>query len=377
MKTKMHASTCKLSLLIAYSILAGCQNNGAARSQNSIEQDQQISSSNQTSALSKGIITDSQEQVEATSQVSCVLNNGQTTTCYKFVFASNPVDAGPFCPETADDNGGLGIYDGATNPGLNALTNIFGFMEEDGYDIMDEDGYTRIQDPSAPLSNSGDESGQAFCLDAAANDSLTLTYLIPVNPVLLDSVDTIETVELFGFSLDGVPINGNPPSVVSNEGKPGAMGGGGRPSGPPPEGGMMGPPPGSDSNMDGGSTIIAIPALDPCGGHHDPAGYYHWHMVPEAANRMLEKNGITEVNCTNITQDDAAMTGYAKDGFPIYGPLDPDYMVPTDLDECNGHTAPTPEFPEGIYHYHALDGDAPGIPNCIKGASAVEVFSVE
>ena len=376
------------SLIVVFilsSVFAACQNSDSSRNDNSI-----IPGPIQENHLNGNI-----NETSTANQVSCLLNNGQTTSCYKFVFSSNPVASGPFCPESVDDAGGLGIYDGETNPGFNTLHNIFTFMEADGYDVIDENGYTRIQDPGDR--SAAPEEGKAYCLDAAADDSLTITYLIPVTPVLLDTPDSIDTVELFGFSLDGVPINGNPPSVVSNEGKPGGGGGDGTNSSmmgppssgsrtgsmPPPPGagsGSMGPPTsqGSGSGMGGGGTgIVAIPALDPCGGHHDPAGYYHWHMIPEAANDMLEKNGITSVTCTNIAQNPGAMSGYAKDGFPVYGPVETDGTRPENLDECNGHTTATPEFPEGVYHYHSLDGQAPGIPGCVKGASAVDAYSVE
>lgn len=37
-----------------------------------------------------------------------------------------------------------------------------------------------------------------------------------------------------------------------------------------------------------------------------------------------------------------------------------------DLDECNGRTGVTPEFPEGTYHYCATD-TYPFMPRCVKG----------
>jgi len=48
--------------------------------------------------------------------------------------------------------------------------------------------------------------------------------------------------------------------------------------------------------------------------------------------------------------------GYAFDGFPIYGDRDVDgeRVRPETLDECNGIDSPTPEFPDGIYHYVLL-----------------------
>ncbi len=37
-----------------------------------------------------------------------------------------------------------------------------------------------------------------------------------------------------------------------------------------------------------------------------------------------------------------------------------------DLDECNGRTGVTPEFPNGIYHYYATD-TYPFLQRCVKG----------
>lgn len=31
--------------------------------------------------------------------------------------ADTPFDDGPYCPETIDDTGGIGVYDGETSPG--------------------------------------------------------------------------------------------------------------------------------------------------------------------------------------------------------------------------------------------------------------------
>jgi len=38
-----------------------------------------------------------------------------------------------------------------------------------------------------------------------------------------------------------------------------------------------------------------------------------------------------------------------------------------DLDECNGRTGVTPEFPKGIYHYFATE-TFPYLQRCVKGS---------
>jgi hypothetical protein len=181
-------------------------------------------------------------------------------------------------------------------------------------------------------------------LEAAANDDLQLTFIIPAEPQLGNANDDIMEVELIGLSLDGVPINGDPPSAIN--------------------GPMMGGP-------GGGGDEINFPSLDPCGGHHDPAGYYHWHFVPEVVNQVLEANGITEISCTKVTQTTGTqLVGFAKDGFPIYAYAD----EPSDLDDCGGRTAITTEYPAGIYHYVASTTAAANVPKCLKGVAANNAF---
>jgi len=134
--------------------------------------------------------------------------------------------------------------------------------------------------------------------------------------------------------------------------------------------------------------------------HVQPTGEYHYHGMPEKFIAKLNKG--------------AAMTlvGWAADGFPVYarygymmamdatsaikvlsgsyklkttpdanrpatslyamGTFKQDYEYVAglgDLDECNGRTGVTPEFPNGIYHYVITDS-YPFIGRCLKGTSA-------
>ena len=53
------------------------------------------------------------------------------------------------------------------------------------------------------------------------------------------------------------------------------------------------------------------------------------------------------------------LMGFLLDGFPIYGPVeDGTVLTSSNLDDHHGHSHPTSEFPDGIYHYH-LTADAP------------------
>ncbi|MBI1743853.1 YHYH protein [Candidatus Acetothermia bacterium] len=132
--------------------------------------------------------------------------------------------------------------------------------------------------------------------------------------------------------------------------------------------------------------------LDSCNGHPEPMmGTYHYHAFSSCV--------LKEVAGKN-----SQILGMSFDGFPIYGPWgyvnadgtgevrlmkssyrlkqgnrpspptgpggaydgtyvqDYEYVAGLgDLDECNGHFGVTPEYPKGIYHYHATV-DANGTP---------------
>jgi hypothetical protein len=132
--------------------------------------------------------------------------------------------------------------------------------------------------------------------------------------------------------------------------------------------------------------------------HVQPGGVYHYHGVPEGLVTKLNKGTAM------------SLIGWAADGFPIYarygyttatdassaikvmassfrlktlpdanrpatsmypmGAFTQDYEYVAglgDLDECNGRTGVTPEFPSGIYHYYATD-TFPHLQRCVKGS---------
>ncbi len=138
---------------------------------------------------------------------------------------------------------------------------------------------------------------------------------------------------------------------------------------------------------------------DESNGHVQPTGAYHYHGIPEG---YLIKLGQGEA---------MTLVGWAVDGFPIYArygystatdptsaiklvtgsyalkstpdagrpdvsiyPLgaftqDYEYVAGSgDLDECNGRTGVTPEFPDGIYHYYLTD-TFPFGQRCVKGTA--------
>ncbi len=274
-----------------------------------------------TSLFVEGALTS-----EATT-VDCTLENGSETTCYQLEVASlaTTVDtAGPYCPATTTDVGGIWVWDGE-EAGLYALDEDFwALVESQGYEFADAEGTITVLDPAEGAASSG--ATENACLEATPDDSFHLQALIPTTPERVDTPTELAEISQVGLALDGVTIFGDAPSVADRGG---------------------------------------LPALDPCGGHIDPSGYYHWHFGAEAIQEDLDQAGA-EVSCS-VEQDREALVGFSYDGYAIYGPEE-DGGVPTDLDECSGHTSATADLGE-VYHYH-LSQDAPNLPTCRVGAAA-------
>ena len=76
-------------------------------------------------------------------------------------------------------------------------------------------------------------------------------------------------------------------------------------------------------------------SFDRAGAHSGPGGLYHYHVTGDFTSK-----------------DDAKLIGYLRDGFPIYGRKDTSGVYPS-LDANGGHTGPTQNYPNGIYHYHS------------------------
>ncbi|MBG30154.1 MAG: hypothetical protein CMI31_09150 [Opitutae bacterium] len=129
-----------------------------------------------------------------------------------------------------------------------------------------------------------------------------------------------------------------------------------------------------------------------CCGHPQLNGVYHYHKYPTCLrlisdNWKSEKEKCDEVDALLVSGRHSPLIGFAVDGWPIYGPVgwrsesnqtgvllkssysgttdsagNPAYVAGSgDLDECNGITSPTPEFPKGIYHYvMSIEADTDG-----------------
>lgn len=268
--------------------------------------------------------------VQAPEVVDCQLENGAASKCAKFVVKHQPdnLQIGPFCPDNVKEVGGIWHWDGE-KAGLYRINEAFlTMLHAQGYEFYDADGKVSITDvrTSRP-------AGKNSCLSASADTSVEMTVLLPLAPVKADKAANLGTVAKVGLALDGVPIFADAPSVLQT--------------------GHM-------------------PALDTCGGHIDPGGWYHWHATSTDINVVFDQQHV-DAEC-QLEQNADALFAYAFDGYPIYGSADQGGKIPTDLDVCNGHTAPTPEHPEGVYHYHA-SLTFPNLPTCLRGVVAMNNFS--
>jgi hypothetical protein len=113
--------------------------------------------------------------------------------------------------------------------------------------------------------------------------------------------------------------------------------------------------------------VDGVPFFDSCNGHPNPfAVQYHYHGIPTCVTEVIDKKG-----------EHSRLLGYLLDGFPVYGPQGKDgkILTPKDLDECNGVFSPTPEFPDGVYHYVITD-EPPYTMPCYSGEITLDTSTL-
>jgi YHYH protein len=263
-------------------------------------------------------------------EVDCTLTDGTASKCaqVKVKYKPNNLQVGPFCPTTVKDAGGIWNWDGK-NPGLYRIDNAFLKMLDGlGYKFYDAAGKVHIATEIASK-----PKFKNTCMSLKADKAVEMTILLPMTPKMADKQADLGTIAKVGLGLDGVPIFADAPSVL----KTGHM-----------------------------------PALDTCGGHIDPGGWYHWHATSTDINSIYQKKKVN-AKCA-LQQSPSAQFAYAFDGYKMYGTTETDGKVPTNLDACNGHVGPTKTNPKGEYHYHAT-GTFPNLPVCLKGVQAKNNFS--
>jgi YHYH protein len=267
---------------------------------------------------------------KAATVVDCTLTTGEASKCAQLTVKHKPdnLQVGPFCPTTVDDTGGIWNWDGK-EAGLYRIDGAFLEMLNGlGYKFYDADGKVHISTSTATKPKFDNT-----CMSMKADTAVEMTILLPMTPKMADKPTDLGTVAKVGLALDGVPIFADAPSVL----KTGHM-----------------------------------PALDTCGGHIDPGGWYHWHATSTDINSVYDQKKVA-AKCA-LQQSSSAQFAYAFDGYAMHGTGDLDGKVPTDLDACNGHIGPTARNPKGEYHYHATN-DFPNLPKCLKGVQAKNNFS--
>lgn len=86
-----------------------------------------------------------------------------------------------------------------------------------------------------------------------------------------------------------------------------------------------------------------INSFDQYLGHPTGGNMYHYHIEPAYLTEQFGED---------------IFLGLLADGFPVYGPIENGQLITnSDLDVYHGHTSVTPDFPEGIYHYHITNED--------------------
>jgi hypothetical protein len=92
---------------------------------------------------------------------------------------------------------------------------------------------------------------------------------------------------------------------------------------------------------------------------------YGYTTATDATSALKVMQGSYRLKATADTGRPSATT------YPL-GAFRQDYEYVAglgDLDECNGRTGVTPEFPQGTYHYYITDS-YPFIQRCVKGTAA-------
>ena len=209
-------------------------------------------------------------------------------------------------------------------------------------------------------------------------------YRVPAEPKAANKTTTAYG-QPFGVALNGVPFDPGTAEVWSKNGRTQVRGGAHR---------------SGYWNYDALSGKINL-GIDSSNAHVQPSGAYHYHGIP---------NGLVALRKKELSKPGMVLVGYAADGFPIYseyahdeagdassklrkmttsyrlkdgtrpggddapggkydGTYNQDFEYVEglgDLDECNGRTGVTPEYPGGTYYY-VLTEDFPMIPRAFRG----------
>jgi hypothetical protein len=273
----------------------------------------------------------------------------------------------------------------------NRLTNQVCFEVDDNIRYIFSNNYPDHSDnynqAQFDINDEGQDYDYSYTMCAYPEEAASFTPLYEEVEVTMGCTDTYE----FGVSINGVRYD--PSSAVTFENDDGSNN--------------------LDWHVEATSTENSIGQNmgTDNGGHLNPFGEYHYHGVP--TDYFVNDLGIDG-------SDHSPIVGYAADGFPIYykyvfsdetddlssietassgytlrsgtrggddltapsGNYDGNYYedyeysaASTILDECNGRTGVTPDYPYGTYYYVITD-EYPYIPRCFKGTVLDNTFRV-
>ncbi|MEL6607612.1 MAG: YHYH protein [Pseudomonadota bacterium] len=253
---------------------------------------------------------DTAQLVGEPKMVDCTLSGGAETTCVSITVKPAPTayEPGPWCPSNISDGadaGGIWLEGGEVYDVDGAfIANLAEFYDDPNWQLFDpETGEINVTETleafEAAARPDVAEEYQNYCVEGQmsfVDDALTMTYVIPLEPVAADSPSTRQ--DNAGVAFNGVRLDAPAPTEA-----------------------ILG--------------AYTIAAFDDCGGHVNPFVGYHYHAVTDCQEQA--HGG-----------DHAALIGVAMDGYLIYAHELADGSAPADLDACYGHETDA----EG-YHYHA------------------------
>ena len=281
--------------------------------------------------------------VDGPTEVDCTLSGGTQTTCFSITVSHVPqtYTPGPWCPTNIADGaeaGGIWFLDGETvdvdGTFIASLAEVYGDTNWQLYDPQTGDvRFTgTLEACEAAARPDVDPTYQNHCVQCLPEylpDDATLTYVIPLEPVLADATS------------------------ATNAGGSGIAANGVRLDGPAPVDAIIG--------------AYTIAPFDDCGGHINPHVGYHYHAVTDCLSGAPTTVSGADLD---VVSGHGGQIGVAMDGQAIFPPVLADASDPGDLDACNGHAS------DGLpYHYNAGSVGSNQILGCLAaetGCTLVE-----
>lgn len=263
--------------------------------------------------------------VAAPSVVDCTLSGGTQSRCFTINVKAEPADytPGPWCPESitdGDEAGGIWLEENTVyNVDGEFLKNLATFYDDDQWQLYDEvTGAINVTDTvescAAAARPDVDPAYRNYCVQCLPDymsEDASVTYTIPLVPVLLTGSTQGTRDSGSGVAFNGIRLDGPAPveDILSN---------------------------------------YTVAPFDDCGGHVNLHVGYHYHVATDC----LLSVGQASEHGTAI--------GLAMDGRRIFTRFDGQGNAQTDLDKCGGHKVDGDD-----YHYHAGEQGSNAILNCL------------